>query len=215
MRRKSAFELAAIWEAARAIHTARRVMLAALKSGAGVTEVVLAGELAANAEGAQDVRTLFSLDGGRTLQPFAGRRGERPSPMIFYLAVRRFNYWAERFPIFSTRPEPSRIHEKALGTMRLAAGGIRAGTPAREIESLIADSIAPYRPHPLTARAFAQRMGIALDQPPRTEIGPTFEDGEVYSVRVGATDGERQHIICSEMIHLDPDGVELLDPAPD
>jgi hypothetical protein len=212
MRRKSAFELAAISEAARTLQAARRVMLAALKSGAGVTEVALAGELAANAEGAQDVRTLFSLDGGRTLQPFAGRRGERPTPMVFYLAVRRFNYWAERFPIFSNRPEPNRVHEKALETMRFVVTGIRPGTPVREIESLIADSIAPYRLHPLTARACGQRMGVALDQAPETEIGPTFEDGEVYSVRVGATDGEQQHAVCSEMLHVDPDGVKLLCP---
>ena len=45
----------------------------------------------------------------------------------------------------------------------------------------------------------AQRMGLALHEPPATDIGAIFEEGEVYSVRVGATD-DRQHAIYSEML---------------
>ncbi len=45
----------------------------AKRAGAGVTAAILAGERAANVAGAQDVRTLFSLNGGRTLQPFVTR----------------------------------------------------------------------------------------------------------------------------------------------
>jgi Xaa-Pro aminopeptidase len=204
MRRKSPAELAAIRDAMAVIEAARAVMLTALKSGASVTEVISAGELAANAAGAQDMRTLLSRDGGRTLRPFAGRSRERPDPLLLYVAVRKFNYWADRFLVLSLQRKPSSIQEKAEGVLRVIVAAIRAGTPVRGIEALIANSLAPYRPHPLAARAFAQRMGLALHEPPRTDIGPTFEEGEVYSVRVGATDGGRQHAISSEMLAWSP-----------
>jgi Xaa-Pro aminopeptidase len=206
MRRKSPAELAAIRDAVAIIDTARAVMLTALKSGGSVTEVISAGELAANAAGAQDVRTLFSRDGGRTLRPFAGRSRERADPLLLYVAVRKFNYWADRFLVLSLKGAPSPIQEKADGVLRSVVAAIRGGTPVRKIEALIADSLAPYRPHPLTARAFAQRMGIALHEPPRTDIGPTFEQDEVYSVRVGATDGTHRHAISSAIVARSPQG---------
>jgi Xaa-Pro aminopeptidase len=210
MRRKSAFELAAIRDAAAAMRRASAVMLAALKSGAGVTEVISAGELAANAEGAQDVRTLFSLDGGRTLQPFVRRRGERVDPLLIYLAVRRYNYWAECFPLLAARAPPDPLVEKVQAAMAAVVQAIRAGTSAQEIRALIAAAIAPHQPHPLTAHSFAQRMGIALDQPPYTDIGATFEDGEVYALRVGASDGETGYAVCSQMISVRQEGNEAL-----
>lgn len=207
MRRKSPAELGAIRDATAVIDTARAVMLTTLKSGAGASEVISGGELAANAAGAQDVRTLFSLDGGRTLRPFVGRNRERPDPLLLYVAVRRFNYWADRFLGLSIQGEPSPLQEKVQAALRSVLGAIRAGTPAREIEALIANSLAPYRPHPLTAHAFAQRIGLALHEPPATDLGATFEEGEVYSIRIGATDGDRQYVVCSQMLNIGADGI--------
>jgi len=70
MRRKSPRELAAIREACASLEAAVAAMRQAQRAGSGVTATVLAGEHAACKHGAQDVRTLFSLDGGRTLRPF-------------------------------------------------------------------------------------------------------------------------------------------------
>jgi Xaa-Pro aminopeptidase len=207
MRRKSPAELGAIRDAAAVIDTARGVMLTTRKSGASVSEVISGGELAANAAGAQDVRTLFSLDGGRTLRPFVGRTRERPDPLLLYVAVRKFNYWADRFLELSSQPEPRPVQEKAQAVLRSVFGAIRAGTPAREIEALIANSLTPYRPHPLTAHAFAQRIGLALHEPPATDLGAAFEEGEVYSIRIGATDGDRQYVVCSQMLNVGSDAI--------
>jgi len=206
MRRKSPAELSAIRDATAVIERARALMLTTLKSGAGVSEVISGGELAANAAGAQDVRTLFSLDGGRTLRPFAGRNRERPDRLLLYVAVRKFNYWADRFLGLSIRGEPSPVQEKAQGVLRSVLDAIRGGTPACDIEALIASSLAPYRPHPLTAHGFAQRIGLALHEPPATDLGATFEEGEVYSIRIGATDGDRQYVVCSQMLSVGSDG---------
>jgi hypothetical protein len=51
----------------------------------------------------------------------------------------------------------------------------------------------------MTARALVQRMGLALDERPHTDVGPTFEDGEVYSLRIGVTDGARHHFAGAMM----------------
>jgi hypothetical protein len=50
-------------------------------------------------------------------------------------------------------------------------------------------------------------MGLALEEPPHTDIGAIFEEGEVYSLRVGAVDGARAGVICSSMILVQADGI--------
>ena len=127
MRRKSRYELNAIDAAVKTIGAARKAMREALMSGAGVTEVVLAGERAAGAAGAQDVRTLFSLDGGRTLRPFDAAIRQVTDPLLAYLAVRRFNYWAECFPMFTTRPQPSGLIYEAAWDALVSDRGRRSG----------------------------------------------------------------------------------------
>jgi hypothetical protein len=181
-----------------------------LLSGAGVTEVVLAGERAAGAAGAQDVRTLFSLDGGRTLRPFVAQTRQVTDPLLAYLAVRRYNYWAECFPMFTTRPQPTGLIETAWGALIAARAAVKPGAASDAIGQSIAAAIEPFQAHPMTVRAFAQRVGLALDEPPHTGVGETFEAGDVYSLRVGATDGS-QGIICSGMFLLGEDGIVAFD----
>jgi Xaa-Pro aminopeptidase len=211
MRRKSRHELDAIDAAVKVTGAARKAMCEALMSGAGVTEVILAGERAAFAAGAQDVRTLFSLDRGRTLRPFFAPARQEVDPLMAYLAIRRFNYWAECFPLFTTRPEPTRLYEKAWDAMESAVSAIKPGVATHEIEQLIEAAIAPCQAHPITAQAFAQRMGLALDEPPYTNIGTTFEEGEVYSLRIGITDEPRGSMICSRMFIVLGDGIVAFD----
>jgi Xaa-Pro aminopeptidase len=211
MCRKSRYELDAIDAAVKTTGAARKVMREASMSGAGVTEVVLAGERAAGAAGAQDVRTLFSLDGGRTLRPYLEPVNRKSDPLMAYLAIRRFNYWAECFPLFTTRPQPSRLIETTWAAMESAQAAIKPGVATQEIGRLIAAAIEPFQAHPMIAGAFAQRMGLALEEPPHTDIGETFEEGEVYSLRVGATDGSRGGVICSSMILVEADGIVEFD----
>ena len=177
MRRKSRYELNAIDAAVKTTGVARTAMREALMSGAGVTEVVLAGERAAGAAGAQDVRTLFSLDGGRTLRPFVAQTRQVTDPLLAYLAVRRFNYWAECFPMFTTRPQPSGLIEAAWGALIAARSAVKPGVATDAIGQSIAAAIEPFRAHPMTVRAFAQRMGLALDEPPHTDVGDDLRGG--------------------------------------
>src|SRR5262245_20998376 len=102
MRRKSARELALLREACATLVAAVTAMGAAQGAGAKATEMILAGERAADRRGAQDVRSLFSLDGGRTLRPFETAIEHALDPLQVYMAVRQFGYWAEGFAMLST-----------------------------------------------------------------------------------------------------------------
>lgn len=209
MSRKSPHEIAALRRAHETLCAGTRAMADAFALGHGVSAVVAAGEAAVDAAGAQEVRTLFSLDGGRTLRPFFTLVEETRDPLHVYIAVRRFNYWVEDFAAMSRRAGGDPVRARAIAARDAALAAIEPGTAAAEIERLIADNVGPYALHPLTARAFAQRMGLALDEPPYTDLGAAFEDREVYTLRVGTTDGERHHIVSS-MLRVRDGGVDLI-----
>jgi Xaa-Pro aminopeptidase len=94
MRRKSARELAAVREACVTLRAAMVAIDEAQAAGASATAAILAGERAANRRGAQDIRTLFSLDRGRTLRPLETLVDRAVDPLQVYVAVRQFGYWA-------------------------------------------------------------------------------------------------------------------------
>jgi hypothetical protein len=208
MRRKSAHELAAIREACAALDAAIAAIGEAQKSGASVTSAILAGECAANARGAQDVRTLFSTNDGRTLQPFSMLIERTVDPLQVYVAVRRFNYWAEGFAVLTQRPSPAA--ERAPALLGAVLPMIKSGISKSSVADFIASRRLPYRCHPVTEGAVANSIGLALEEPPYTNIGATFEAGEVYSLKAGITDGADQHAIVSAMIAVRDNGCDVL-----
>ena len=54
--------------------------------------------------------------------------------------------------------------------------------------------------HPVTERAIISRLGLALEEPPHTNPGMSFESGDIYSVRVGITNSTNEHVIVSAMV---------------
>jgi hypothetical protein len=210
MARKSGLEIDAVRRASALASVAGSAMLEAFETGASVSAVIVAGEEAAFADGAQDVRTLFSVDSGKTYRPFLAPMDRVVDPLDVYVAVRRFNYWAECFVLLSRASESDPLLEMVIGARAAALRQIRAGTPVSDIAAIIEGLVSPCEPHPLIQRAFAQRMGLALDERPHSDVGPTFEDGEVYSLRIGASDGKTCHCIASAMIRVLPGGYNVL-----
>jgi Xaa-Pro aminopeptidase len=208
MRPRSTHELAAVREACTLLTTTMAGIDLARREGASVTAAVLAGECAANAAGAQDVRTLFSRDGGRTLQPFMMLSDQKVDPLQVYVAVRRFNYWAEGFAPLADTANP--IRHKAGEVLRRALAAIKPGKATADVVALIAKSIKPYQAHPVTDGACLSAIGLALHEPPYTDAGETFAAGETYSVKIGASDGAQQHAIVSAMIAVRDGGHDLL-----
>jgi hypothetical protein len=208
MRRKSPVELAAIRGACVTLSAAMAAIDRSKRSGTSFTTAILAGERAANNRGAQDVRTLFNIDGGRTLRPFETLIERAVDPLQVYMAIRRSNYWAEGFALLSERPCPAA--EKADALLRGVLPMIKAGSSTSAIANFIASERAPHHHHPVTVGALANSIGLALEEPPYTSAGATFEAGEVYSLNVGITDCADQHAIASAMIAVREDGNDVL-----
>jgi hypothetical protein len=208
MRHKSAHELAAIREACAILSVAMTAVAEAKQAGASVTMAILAGERAANDHCAQDVRTLFSLNRGRALQPFDTPLERAVDPLQVYIAVRIFNYWAEGFALLSERACPAA--EKADALLRTVLPMIKPGTSTSIVADLVPAECAPYLCHPVTKGALANSIGLALEEPPYTNLSATFEAGEVYAVKIGLTDAADQHAIASATIALRDDGSEVL-----
>ncbi len=209
MRRKSARELAAIGAACATLAAAVAAMDEALRSGASAGSAILAGEHAAHRRGAQDVRTLFSLDRGRTLRPFDGAVERSVDPLQVYVAVRQLGYWAEGFSALTA--QPNSCTTQALGVLRSALGQVQAGRRCADAAHAITEGIAPLHPHPMTARVQGNAIGLALEEHPLIAVDSKdrFEAGGVYSLRVGVSDGH-DHAIVSAMVAVHGHGSDLL-----
>lgn len=210
MRRKRSRELAATREACAALKAAVKALGAAQRSGAGVTDSVVQAERAAHQLGVQDVRTLFSLNGGRTLRPFASPIERRVDPLQAYIAVRHCGYWAEGYVALAASAH--RALAKAAEALDALVPMVKAGSSCREIARAAADCIRPFNEHPMTAGSAGSAIGLSLEEEPRLSVDgeETMEDRGVYSIRIGATDGEDAHAIVSAMIAVNERGNEVL-----
>jgi hypothetical protein len=196
MRRKSPSELAAIGDACAILKEVLAAIRASVSVGHFTRTSVLAGERAAIDSGAQDVRILFSRDGGRTLRPLDGPYDGYVDPLQIYAAVRKHNYWAEGFACISKESQPPTALAALLLDNALAA--IRPGVAFAQLAKVMALS-APYRTHPVTQAEAVSPIGLSLHAP-AASAATAFEAGEVYSVRVGLTDHADRHAIVSAMI---------------
>jgi Xaa-Pro aminopeptidase len=214
MRRKSARELSLLRDACATLAAAVTAMDTAQDARANVTDVILAGERAANRRGAQDVRTLFSLDGGRTLRPFETAVERALDPLQVYVAVRQFGYWAEGFAVLATSYHP--CAQRAGDVLRSAVGRMQAGGRCGDLARGIAQAVHPLTLHPVAARVAGNAIGLALEEHPLIAAGSEerFEDGGVYSLRVGLSDA-RGHAIASAMVAVHERGNEVLWSSPE
>jgi hypothetical protein len=180
MRGKSARELACIREACAILGTAVAAMAEAKRAGAGVTATILAGEHAAVQRGAQDVRTLFSLDGGKTLRPFSVPVGQKVDPLQVYVAVRRFGYWADGFVVLADKPDADAARARAA-----LASFLASAKPDASIAAPIAGN----------------GIGLALDEPCDGRLAA----GDVLSVRATVNSAT-----VSAMVAVSDKGIETL-----
>jgi hypothetical protein len=214
MRRKSTRELALLREACATLAAAVMTMGTAQRASAQATDVILAGERAANRRGAQDVRTLFSRDGGRTLRPFETTVEHALDPLQVYVAVRQFGYWAEGFAVLARSSHP--CAQRAGDVLRSAVERMQAGQRCGDLARGIVQAIHPLTLHPVTARVAGNAIGLALEEHPLIAAGSeeSFEDGDVYSLRIGLSDA-RGHAIVSAMVAVHERDKEVLWSSPE
>lgn len=209
MRVKRPRELAAIRRACEILSAATGVLAEAQRSGASVTAAVLEAERAANAMGAQDVRSLFSLDGGATLRPFSTPLDRKVNVLQASIAVRHAGYWAEGLVLFGA--EPNAVRERAAAALRGLTALAKPGAQADELARGVAQAIRPCQAHPVAGGGIGNGIGMGIEEPPRLAVGceEVLVAGGVYTLCAGASDG-RQHALLSAMVHVGADGPEIL-----
>jgi Xaa-Pro aminopeptidase len=210
MRYKRPREIKLIREGCATLKAATQALAEAKESGASLTEAILEAERVAYHMGAQDVRTLFSADGGRTLRPFEAPVTDRVDPLQAYIAVRHAGYWAEGFVLLADSPEL--IMVKAAVALKAVIKVATAGTSYANLARVVAEISGSYQEHPMTRGNMGNGIGLSLEEEPRLVAGSedALDVGSVYTLRIGVSDGEGHHAIMSAMVVVNQRGNKVL-----
>ena len=208
MRVKGADELRAVRRACAMLGAVSRALAAAHAAGRGATDALIEAEHEGHRMGAQDVRSLFSLDGGRTLRPFYTPVREAADPLQVYLAVRHAGYWAEGHVSLSRAPGPAAA--KARAALQGLIDAARPGAKCADLARALKDAIGPSAAHPVTGGSAGHGIGLALEEEPRLSAGSgALAAGDVLSLRAGVS-GDAGHAIVSAMVAITAEGSEVL-----
>ena len=205
-------ELSLIRDACAVVRAGAGAFLQAWRGGSGIEASALAGERCARALAAQDVRTLVSFDGGRTLAPFCGAFEPKSSsvPLLGYLAVKHRGYWAESF--VSAAEPPGDIQRIAQAGLEAA---LRSAAPGIGAADLYARTIGPLGTHPLhpvLGGSIGRRIGFSSNEGSdlRRDARHVLQAGDVYALHVGSSDPHAGGAVASAMVAITPAGCEVL-----
>jgi Xaa-Pro aminopeptidase len=212
MLQKSTGELQLLRSAGAILDAAVAALHNASRAEKSVTDCILAAEHTALQRGAQDVRSLFSPDGGRTLRPFDIPLPQRCDPLQTYLAIRYDGYWAEAFVRVGTQDDP--LDRKAKEILKAMIAETRPGTLCRKLHELADLRRGTLSLHPLADETFGSSVGLSLDEPPlfTRRANVTLEKNAVYSLRSGLLDEAGAGAVVSSMVLVTEHGPELLWP---
>ena len=211
--RKRPREVTMIRAACKVLDAAARELVASWRRSHAPETAVLDAEHAARSLAAQDVRTLVSLDGGRTLVPFQGRFEERAGPLIGYLAVKVTGYWSDMFVTLGPVTPASRQCAAALDALIAAA---RPGARVAALHAGVLAALAPYRLHGALSGSVGHAIGYSLHEGAEFDAASRvtmLADG-VYTLQVGMSDAGAGHALLSAMVRLTPNGSEVLLRSP-
>lgn len=183
------------------------------KSGEPET-AALDAERLARSLAAQDVRTLVSLDGSRTLVPYQGLFEKKLGPLVGYLAVKMMGYWADMFITVDKKNSPALQKTEAALDVLIAA--VRPGARAGDLYAKAIDVLTPLRLHPALSASVGHGIGLSLNEQPEFQAGgPTelVEDG-VYTLQVGVADPNAGNALLSAVVRSTTTGVEVLARSP-
>ncbi|WP_102348853.1 aminopeptidase P family N-terminal domain-containing protein [Bacillus sp. Marseille-P3661] len=180
------------------------------REGSVVTAMVEAEQVARN-YGAQDVRILFSLDYGKTLQPLETISEVRNDPMIAYIAIDYLGYWVEG--MVTLIQQPNEIYDQTITLLNNLKKSLVSGA---SISSIIKDStksIAPYELHPVSLGGYGYNIGLSLKEKPLLHENygnDVIQEGDIYSLHACLTNGKEEHCLLSSIISINKNGNEIL-----
>ena len=197
---KSAAELAILRENCEMLSQAAVACTETYANGASAAAATIAAERAARMAGAQDVRCLYSVDGGNSFKPYQGADDGLGDPAIVYIALRGRGYWVDGFV---TIGQSDAAHAAAASALEKAVTAIRAGRAVKETGSPSG--------HPLLAGSMGNGIGVSLQEAPRLDGGDdAFSAGDVVSVKIGVGDPSSGFGFASGLLHVGDTGNEML-----
>jgi Xaa-Pro aminopeptidase len=174
----------------------------------------LDAERVARSMAAQDVRTLVSLDGGRTLVPFQGRFDTHAAPLVGYIAVKVAGYWADMFVTAGVQETAAaRRTEEALGALVAA---IKPGVSGGEIHDRAAAVLGPLPLHPVLGGSVGHGIGLSLHEGKEFCQGSTamLDADGIYSLQAGIADEQSGNVLISAIVRNTARGAEVLARSP-
>jgi Xaa-Pro aminopeptidase len=210
-RRKRPRELTMMRASCKLVEAAAKTFAESWRSNHEPETAALDAERLARSLAAQDVRTLVSLDGGRTLVPFQGRFEKCAGPLVGYLAVKTVGYWVDMFVTVNDGaiPPAARHAEAALD---VTIANMRPGARADALHAKAIGALAPYKLHPVLGGSVGHGIGLSLHEGPEFQASGDavlVEDG-VYSLQVGAADAKAGNVLTSAIVRVVAAGHEVL-----
>jgi Xaa-Pro aminopeptidase len=214
--RKRPRELTLLRACCKLVQDAAQVLADSWRQKSGEPETAaLDAERFARSRAAQDVRTLISLDGGRTLVPFQGRFEKTAGPLVGYLAVKLMGYWSDLF-VTVDEGEPSPARRRVETGLDALIATMRPGLRAGELHAKAIAALAPWPLHPALSHSVGHGIGLSLNEAPELRAGADatlVEDG-VYTVQLGAADGQAGNVLLSAIVRTRANGAEVLARSP-
>jgi Xaa-Pro aminopeptidase len=210
MRAKRPQELKVIRQGCAILAAMAEALNVAHAAGRGVTASVIEAEHVGSRMGAQEVRTLMSLDGGKTLRPFLVPVDKVVDPLQVYLSVRVNGYWAEGHVPLSKAANPAA--DKARAALKALVGAARADATVANLGMSMKSGWGASREHPVTAGSLGTGIGLALEEIPvlSNSYSGALQAGDVVSLRAGVTDEAGHHAIVSAIVSITATGNEVL-----
>jgi len=212
--RKRPRELTMLRASCKLVETAAQAFVESWRNSGEPETAALDAERLARSLAAQDVRTLVSLDGGRTLVPFDGSFEKKSGPLVGYLAVKLAGYWADLFITAEKSPTAAARHAAAALDALIAA--VKPSARAGDLFTTATEALAPYSLHPALTGSVGHGIGLSLDEPPyfHADAQTELTEGGVYTLQVGIADAEAGNALVSAIVRNATNGAEVLLRSP-
>jgi Xaa-Pro aminopeptidase len=214
-RRKRPRELTMIRASCKLLETAAATFAESWRGSHEPETAALDAERVARSRAAQDVRTLVSLDGGRTLLPFQGRFEKCDGPLLGYLAVKVLGYWADMFVTLDDGSATAAV-QQAGAALDVIITSMRPGARIDALHAKAVGALAPYKLHPALGGSIGHGIGLSLHEGAEFQASSDatlVEDG-VYALQVGAADAKAGNVLISAIVRVAAKGAEVLVRSP-
>jgi Xaa-Pro aminopeptidase len=204
-------ELTMLRASCKVLETAAKTFAESWRGNHEPESAALDAERAARSLAAQDVRTLISLDGGRTLVPYQGRFEKCSGPLVGYLAVKVLGYWADMFvTVDDGTISPAARH--AAAALDAIIANARPGMRTDALHAKAIAALAPFKLHPALSASVGHGIGLSLHQGPEfSAAGDAVLVGDgVYTLQVGVADAKAGNVLLSAIVHSTAKGAEVL-----